>query len=64
MLGFVLGELVEGNLRRTMQMSRGSMDIFFAGGLNKFFIALTILGVLFPYISKWISERRKAKAAA
>ena len=63
-LGFVLGELVEGNLRRTMQMSRGSMDIFFAGGLNKFFIALTILGVLFPYISKWLAARRKAKAAA
>ncbi|MBO5491709.1 MAG: tripartite tricarboxylate transporter permease, partial [Pyramidobacter sp.] len=63
-LGFVLGELVEGNLRRTLQMSRGSMDIFFAGGLNKFFIALTILGVLFPYISKWLAARRKAKAAA
>lgn len=28
-LGFVLGELVEGNLRRSMQMSRGSVDIFF-----------------------------------
>ena len=63
-LGFVLGELVEGNLRRTMQMSRGSMDIFWTGTLNQVFIALTIFGIAFPYITKWIADRRKAKSNA
>ena len=61
-LGFVLGELVEGNLRRSLQMSRGELGIFFQGGLNQAFICLTVLGILFPYITEWFSRRRAAKS--
>lgn len=63
-LGFVLGELVENNMRRSLQLSHGSLDIFFSGGINIALIIITIIGVAFPIVSKKISEKREAKAKA
>lgn len=63
-LGFVLGELVEGNIRRSLQLSRGNMDIFFSSGINQVLILCTIFGILFPYISQYFAKRRAARAAA
>jgi len=60
-LGFVLGELVEGNMRRALQLS-DSIGIFFSSAIDIIMIAIIIVGISFPYVSKKISEKRKAKA--
>lgn len=56
-LGFVLGELVEDNMRRAFQLSRGSSGIFFQGGLNIALIIIIIFGVSFPYLTAWWKNR-------
>ena len=60
-LGFILGELAESNLRRALQLSRGSFGIFFKGPINIVLIIITITGVLFPVIAGQIKKRRKAE---
>ena len=60
-LGFILGELAESNLRRALQLSRGSFSIFFKGPINIVLIIITITGVLFPVIAGQIKKRRKAE---
>lgn len=61
-LGFVLGELVEDNMRRAFQLSRGSYKIFFHGTINIVLIVIIIFGVSFPYISAWLKNRNSDKA--
>ena len=63
-LGFVLGELVEDNMRRSLQFSQGDPSVFISSGIDIVLIILTIVGIAFPYISKYISEKRKRAAAA
>ena len=46
LIAFVLGPLFEDNLRRSLLISRGEIDIFFQGGITWFFIILTIFSVL------------------
>ena len=46
LIAFVLGPLFEDNLRRSLLISRGEIDIFFRGGITWFFIILTIFSVL------------------
>jgi len=60
-LGFVLGELVEDNMRRAFQLSRGSYGIFFQGTINIALIAIIIFGVSFPYITSWLKARGEDK---
>jgi putative tricarboxylic transport membrane protein len=60
-LGLVLGELVEDNLRRSLQLSHGTFGIFFQGSINIVLIIFTIIGIFFPYITKQISVRAKSK---
>ncbi len=57
-LGFVLGELVEGNMRRAFQLS-SSVSIFFSSAIDIVMILVIILSASFPLISKKIAERRK-----
>lgn len=57
-LGFVLGELVEGNMRRALQLS-SSVGIFFSSVIDIVMIIIIIAGISFPYISKKIAERKK-----
>ena len=57
-LGFVLGELVEGNMRRALQLS-SSVGIFFSSVIDIVMILIIIAGISFPYISKKIAERKK-----
>ena len=47
LIAFVLGPLFEDNLRRSLLISRGEIDIFFRGGITWFFIVLTIFSFLF-----------------
>lgn len=62
-LGFVLGELVEDNMRRSLQLSQGDPSVFVSSGIDIVLIILTVVGIAFPYISKYMSDRRKRAAA-
>ena len=62
-LGLVLGDLMEQNLRRSLIMSRGSAAIFFTRPVSAIFIALAILSLLAPYLLR-LSRRRAASTAA
>lgn len=57
-LGFVLGVLVENNVRRAMVLSSGSINIFFTGSINRVLIAIILVSFLFPIFS---SRKKKAK---
>ena len=63
-LGFVLGELVENNMRRALQLSRGSYGVFFSSPIDWVLTALTVAGVCFPYITAYISKKKAGKTAA
>ena len=49
-LGFVLGDLVELNFRRSIQLSRGEMNVFFKGGINIALIIITVCSLMLPYV--------------
>ena len=61
-LGLVLGDLMEQNLRRSLIMSKGSAAIFFTRPVSAVFIALAVLSLLAPYLLRLI--RRPVPAAA
>lgn len=58
LLAFVLGPLFENNLRRSLLLSRGDLEIFFRSYICWFFIALTII-VLTSRIYKIYMMRRR-----
>lgn len=62
-LGFVLGNIMEDNLRRAFAMSGGEGGIFFQGTINHILWGLTIVVLFVPIISKEIAKRLKAKTA-
>jgi putative tricarboxylic transport membrane protein len=56
MLGFVLGPMVEENLRRTLQVSRGDPSVFLSRPISFAFIIATILIVIVmavPTVRRW-----------
>jgi len=61
-LGLVLGDLMEQNLRRSLIMSKGSAAIFFTRPVSAVFIALAVLSLLAPYLLRLI--RRPVPAGA
>jgi putative tricarboxylic transport membrane protein len=62
-LGLVLGELIEQNLRRSLVMSRGSIDIFFTRPVTLILLTLALASMLYPLISEWLQARRRAPLA-
>ncbi|MDD3344141.1 MAG: tripartite tricarboxylate transporter permease [Sulfurospirillaceae bacterium] len=56
-LGFVLCEIMEDNLRRAFAMSGGEADIFFKGSINITLWILTLAIFFVPMISKFISKK-------
>jgi putative tricarboxylic transport membrane protein len=50
-LGLVLGEMVEKNFHRALQISDGSYSIFFASSVSKLLVILTLLSLMSPYLS-------------
>jgi len=63
-LGFVLGDLVELNMRRAMQLSSfGGISIFFEGTINKVLIVVLIASIALPIISTKRAETAKRKEA-
>jgi putative tricarboxylic transport membrane protein len=57
-LGLVLGQLIEQNLRRSLVMSRGSIDIFFTRPVTLTLLALALASILYPLVSEWRQARR------
>jgi TctA family transporter len=56
MLGFVLGPMVEENLRRTLQVSRGDPSVFVTRPISLAFIAATVVILIVmaaPAMRKW-----------
>lgn len=49
-LSIILGGIIEGNLRRSLMMSHGNMNIFFIRPISAFFMILTIIILLYPII--------------
>ena len=56
-LGFVLGGIMEDNLRRAFAMSGGEVGIFFQGTLNGILWGLTLFILFVPIIAKYIAKR-------
>jgi putative tricarboxylic transport membrane protein len=49
-LALVIGPIVETNLFRSLQLSRGSLDIFVESNISIFLIVLTLFSLALPYL--------------
>ena len=60
-IGMVLGNLMEVNLRRALVMSNGSISIFFTRPICAIFLVIAVVCLLYPVISKFTARFKKAK---
>jgi len=60
-LGLVLGDLVEANFQRALLIGRGSLSIFFTRPISLTLFLLTLLMLLWPFLT---GLRKKHSAAA
>jgi putative tricarboxylic transport membrane protein len=56
-LGFVLGKIMEDNLRRAFAMSGGETGILFQGTINAILWGLTLFILFVPMLSKMVAKR-------
>lgn len=63
-LGFVLGEMLEQNLRRALSISNGSMNILWESPISKILLVLAIAVLLVPPMWKRWRRKRVTLAAA
>ncbi|MWV17907.1 tripartite tricarboxylate transporter permease [Pseudomonas sp. L-22-4S-12] len=61
-LGFVLGELMESNLRRALSISNGDLAILWSSPITVALWALAVLMLALPGL-RWLRSRRKLRAA-
>jgi putative tricarboxylic transport membrane protein len=59
-LGLVLGEIIEQNLRRSLVQSRGSLSIFIERPICLTLLILAIASIAFPIITDLLNRRRQA----
>lgn len=64
LLGLILGPIAEENLSRSLSLSGGSFDIFFATPLRLALIAATVLIVVGPYLGPLLSHYGGSKTEA
>lgn len=57
-LGMVLGDLLETNLRQSLILSQGSYEIFFTRPICIFFWVLTFFMVAFPKVKRLIQKKK------
>lgn len=62
-IGLVLGEIAEVNLRRSMMISKGSFTIFLTRPVSLVIVIMSVLLLLMPFIKKGLAEIRTKKAA-
>jgi len=58
LMGFILGPLMEENLRRALQLSRGSFVDFLSSPIAAICFALTALALLLPIAAALVAMRR------
>lgn len=58
-LGFILGPLLEENFRRSLQLSRGEFTTFIHRPLSAFFVALSVMLILWTIYSEYKLFRRR-----
>jgi putative tricarboxylic transport membrane protein len=64
-LALVLGPMLEKALRQSMQMSLGSLDIFFTRPVSAGILLFALVAVLYPFaLSFWSRRRGQALAGA
>jgi len=62
LMGFILGPLMEENLRRALLLGRGDFTVFLKSPISLTCFALTILLLVWPYISRYLRRNRMAEA--
>ena len=62
-LGFVLGALVENNVRRALVLSDGGIGIFFQGTINIILILVIICSLIFPIVAAQLKKIKVKKQA-
>ena len=59
-LGFVLGKVLETNLRNALALSGGDISILFQSTIANSLWAMAVLIVILPW---WLNRRARARAA-
>ncbi|MDX7990097.1 tripartite tricarboxylate transporter permease [Xenorhabdus littoralis] len=57
-LGFVLGEMLEQNLRRALSISNGNFEILWSSTIAQILLVLAILVIIIPPVLRIINKRR------
>jgi putative tricarboxylic transport membrane protein len=58
-LGFVLGELMESNLRRALSISQGELSILWSSGISMALWVMSALLLILPFIRKYLWVKKK-----
>ncbi|MCT4541693.1 tripartite tricarboxylate transporter permease, partial [Pseudomonas aeruginosa] len=58
-LGFVLGEMLEQNLRRALSISNGNMSILWDSSVAKVLLALAIMVIVVPPVLRLLRRRQR-----
>lgn len=56
-LGFILGSLLESNLRRALMLSKGDITTFFTRPLSLSFLILTVICCIVPFLTKRLKSQ-------
>ena len=59
-VGMILGPLAEEQMRRSLSISQGSWSIFVTHGISAFFLALTVLVLVLPFVTRRLRKRKAA----
>lgn len=57
LISFLLGGMLESNLRRTLLMSGGSASTFFTSGFSAFFLGLSLLMILYAVVQPIVKKQ-------
>ncbi|MNY55164.1 hypothetical protein D3C86_1911150 [compost metagenome] len=63
-LGFVLGEMLEQNLRRALSISNGEFSILWGSGIAQTLLVLAVSVLVLPLLLRRIRKRRLTAEAA
>jgi len=62
-LGFILGGMMEDNLRRALTISDGSFAFLWERPITLTILIITVILLLMPVISEFIAKRKKGQEA-
>jgi len=57
-LRFVLGEMLEQNLRRALSISNGNMGILWESSVTKILLAMAVMVIVVPPVLRWVRRRQ------